>query len=64
MIVITQEQYESILNHALAELPNEACGLLGGCIENGVKCVKKVYFFQIQKVRNILQWTPGNNLRL
>lgn len=43
MIVITQEQYESILNHALAELPNEACGLLGGCVENAVKYVKKVY---------------------
>lgn len=41
--MITQQQYESILNHALEALPNEACGLLGGCMENAVKYVKKVY---------------------
>jgi len=36
---LTQEQAEEMIQHALAEYPNEACGLLGG--KNGR--VKKVY---------------------
>lgn len=43
MIVITKQQYEEIAKHSLAALPNEACGLLGGKAENGVKYVEKVY---------------------
>lgn len=29
--------------HSLQAIPNEACGLLAGKIENGVKYIKKVY---------------------
>ncbi len=43
MIIITQQQYKDILDHSFQAAPNEACGLLGGCVENGVKYVKKVY---------------------
>ncbi|HDN79998.1 MAG TPA: M67 family peptidase [Chloroflexi bacterium] len=38
-LILTPEQVEEILNHARAEAPNEACGLLGGRGER----VKKVY---------------------
>ena len=43
MIKITKADYEKILNHARSGLPNEACGLLGGVIEDDVKVVKEVY---------------------
>lgn len=43
MIVLTKQQYRDILNHSMEGLPNEACGLLGGVIENGIKRVEKVY---------------------
>ncbi|HHV29811.1 MAG TPA: M67 family metallopeptidase [Clostridium sp.] len=46
MIVMTKEQYQEILNHSRNTLPNEACGLLGGRIENGVKYVEKVYLLR------------------
>jgi len=35
-----------ILEHSRNALPNEACGLLGGRIENGVKYVEKVYLLR------------------
>lgn len=43
MIVLTKQQYDDILNHSIKACPNEACGLLCGRIENGVKYVEKVY---------------------
>ncbi|MBD5112403.1 MAG: M67 family metallopeptidase [Ruminococcaceae bacterium] len=43
MIKMNQSDYEKILAHALSELPNEACGLIGGVIEGDNKIVKKVY---------------------
>jgi [CysO sulfur-carrier protein]-S-L-cysteine hydrolase len=43
LIVITEHQYKEILNHSLSVVPNEACGLLGGKIEAGIKYVKKIY---------------------
>ncbi|RXE58029.1 M67 family metallopeptidase [Acetivibrio mesophilus] len=46
MIVMTKDQYQEILNHSRNTLPNEACGLLGGRIENGVKYVEKVYLLR------------------
>ena len=44
MIIITKEQYKSIVTHAKDKLPNEDCGLLGGVIEDNKKIVKKIYF--------------------
>lgn len=43
MIVITKQQYEEMLNHSLKSIPNEACGILGGKEEDGLKYVQKVY---------------------
>ena len=43
MIKLSESDYEKILAHAESELPNEACGLIGGVFEDGVKVIKKVY---------------------
>lgn len=43
MIKLSKSDYEKILAHAESELPNEACGLIGGVIEGGGKFIKKVY---------------------
>lgn len=43
MIKLSESDYEKILAHAESELPNEACGLIGGIFEDGVKVIKKVY---------------------
>lgn len=43
MILLNKEQYRDILSHSTEALPNEACGLLGGTIADGVKKVEKVY---------------------
>lgn len=43
MIKISKENYQKIVEHAVAELPNEACGLVAGSIDGGNKQIKKVY---------------------
>lgn len=43
MLRIKKSDYQKILEHAVAELPNEACGLIAGVEEDGVKAVKEVY---------------------
>lgn len=44
MIKLKKSDYEKMLAHAVKNLPEEACGLLGGVIsENGEREVKKVY---------------------
>jgi proteasome lid subunit RPN8/RPN11 len=43
MIIISQQNYNSILQHAIDGLPNEACGLIAGMIEDDKKYIKKVY---------------------
>ncbi|MGN1194623.1 MAG: M67 family metallopeptidase [Acutalibacteraceae bacterium] len=44
MIRLKKTDYEKILSHAVKNLPEEACGLLGGTAdENGEREVKKVY---------------------
>ena len=43
MIKLSKSDFEKILAHAESELPNEACGLIGGVIEDCVKIIKKVY---------------------
>lgn len=43
MLHITRSDYEKILNHALEGLPNEACGLIAGTVEDGIKVIKEVY---------------------
>lgn len=43
MIVIRKSDFEKIYAHALAELPNEACGLIAGTQADGTKEVREVY---------------------
>lgn len=43
MIKLSRSDYEKIIAHAESELPNEACGLIGGVMEGGDKIIKKVY---------------------
>lgn len=43
MIRILKTDYEKIVAHAEKELPNEACGLIGGTINGDSKEIKKVY---------------------
>lgn len=43
MIILKRIDFEKIHKHALAELPNEACGLIAGTEADGVKRVEKVY---------------------
>lgn len=42
-IILKKQDYDEILAHALTNLPNEACGLLGGQVDGEVKTVEKVY---------------------
>ena len=43
MIKLFKTDYEKIVAHAEKELPNEACGLIGGTINGDSKEIKKVY---------------------
>lgn len=43
MVKMSKEDYGKILAHALKEVPDEACGLIAGVIENGDKIIKAVY---------------------
>lgn len=44
MIVLSKKDFDSIVEHAKKNLPNEDCGLLGGKIDNDTKTVEKIYF--------------------
>ena len=43
MIKLSKANYQIILDHAVSELPNEACGLIAGRIEGDDKLIEKVY---------------------
>lgn len=43
MIKLSKANYRIILDHAVSELPNEACGLIAGKIEGNDKLIEKVY---------------------
>ncbi|MCD8376272.1 MAG: M67 family metallopeptidase [Oscillospiraceae bacterium] len=43
MIRLSSTAYRQIVDHALAGLPNEACGLLAGTESDGVRDVRKVF---------------------
>lgn len=48
-VILRQEDYEKILQHAISELPNEACGLIAGVDEDAdgesgpTRRIEKVY---------------------
>ena len=43
MISMNKADYERILEHAKSVVPEEACGLMAGTIEEGNKIIRKVY---------------------
>ena len=43
MITMKKSDLETIIEHAKKELPDEACGLIGGTIDGEDKEIKKVY---------------------
>lgn len=43
MIKLSKSDYNKILDHAIKDLPDEACGLIAGTIEGEDKIIKKVY---------------------
>lgn len=43
MLLLKKDDYNTILEHCIEGLPNEACGLIAGTIEGEVKTVEKVY---------------------
>jgi len=43
MISLKKTDYNIILEYAISELPNEACGLIAGEINGNDKIIKKVY---------------------
>lgn len=43
MIKIFKDDYRKIVEYAIAQLPDEACGLIAGEIEGEDKLIKKVY---------------------
>lgn len=43
MISMNKVDYERILEHAKSVVPEEACGLIAGTIEEGNKIIRKVY---------------------
>lgn len=43
MIILKRTQFQEILEHSVKALPNEACGLLGGRLEDDKRIVEKVY---------------------
>ncbi|MDR1540693.1 MAG: M67 family metallopeptidase [Clostridiales bacterium] len=46
MIIISRRDFDSISLHASQSLPNEACGLIAGTYENGMKIIRKVYLLE------------------
>ena len=43
VIILTREQYDSIVTYAKQHAPLEACGLIGGKLDGEIKTVEKVY---------------------
>ena len=43
MISMKKSDYDLILEHAKSVVPEEACGLIAGIVENGNKNIEKVY---------------------
>ncbi len=45
-VILPEELYKEIYQAAKAVFPEEACGLIGGTEENGVRTIKKVYVLE------------------
>lgn len=63
MLKIRKKHYETILQHCIAGLPNEACGLLAGKTEGEEKLVTKVYLLtNIDESREHFSMDPKEQL--
>ena len=54
MITFNKSDYDTILEYAKKNLPEEACGLIGGTIEDGDKHVKKVYLLTNMRANGLV----------
>lgn len=43
-ILLKNHHFQEIISYAQKKLPNEACGLLAGRIENDIKIIEEVYY--------------------
>ncbi|WP_434512329.1 M67 family metallopeptidase [Desulfitobacterium sp. AusDCA] len=43
-ILLKNHHYQEIISYAREKLPNEACGLLAGRVENDMKIIEEVYY--------------------
>ncbi len=64
MIFLRKTDYDDIVEHARKNLPEEACGLLGGTVdENGDKHVERVYLLENKDhSREHFSLDPGQQL--
>ena len=53
MITFNKSDFDTILEYAKKNLPEEACGLIGGTIENGDKHIKKIYLLMVNISKKI-----------
>lgn len=64
MIKLTKSDFEKILAHAVKKLPDEACGLIAGTVEDGDKEIKRFISLQISTTQtNIFRLIQRNSLR-
>ena len=63
VIELAKSDIEKILSHAREGLPNEACGLLGGVVENDIAVIKEVYLLKnIDESREHFTMDPKEQL--
>lgn len=43
MIILNKYYYENMVAHSISELPNEACGLVAGRVEDDKRIVDRIY---------------------
>lgn len=64
MLILKQEDYNKIVDHAKKGLPNEACGLLGGYMEGEKRVVTDVYLLRnVDESREHFPWTRQSSLQ-